>query len=371
MRRAREAREPATLAIDRSFVGGACAKPSAVSIREHRRAVIARADRAAYVLARRLASTADPQTVHDRIVQAMTCVVNAELGALALYVLEDRALRIVSTAGYPHAIVEHVRMQPDQGIIGRVFASGRAFLRNVPAAGEQRPHRPRYRTESSIVIPLQHAGARLGVVSVADPLTRETFTAADVVAMRRLVPAAMLALERLASKRELDRVASAARVDAVTGLVNRRYLQNRLEAEIERAQRLNQPLATILLDVDDFKQVNDTFGHVEGDKLLWEIAQIVRDSVRIFDVCARYGGEEFAVLLPGATEAVVRQVAERVRRTVEEAFTDAVAGPRITVSAGVALLAPRDTAEQLVRRADAALLAAKAQGKNVVRFAAP
>ena len=186
-----------------------------------------------------------------------------------------------------------------------------------------------------------------------------------------LEPVASLALERFRAYAELRTMARTAQVDPVTGLANRHYLQRRLDAEIERARRLQQPLAMVLLDVDDFKRVNDTWGHVEGDQLLREIAQLLTENVRIFDVCTRYGGEEFAIVMPGASESIVRHVAERVRRSVEDAFKGSLGGPKITLSAGGALLQSGDDAEQLFRRADAALLSAKRHGKNVVRFAAP
>jgi diguanylate cyclase (GGDEF)-like protein len=338
--------------------------------REQRAASVARADRIAYVLGRRLSVLSRPQDVYDRIVTAMARAARAEIGALALYLPDERALRIVSTAGYPHAIVDHVRLQPGEGIIGRVFASGRAQL-SVEAAEppDSRRVRRRYRTESSIVLPLQSGRTVLAVISVADPIGGEHFTRIDLLALRRLIPVTILALERLMARAESERVALVASIDPVTGLANRSYLQRQLDAEIERAQRVQQPLATILLDVDDFKRVNDTRGHIEGDRLLREIAQLVTESVRIFDVCGRYGGDEFAVVMPGATEPIVQQVAERVRRAVAERFTGATGGPRITLSVGVGLLQPHDTPEQLFRRADAALLAAKAQGKNAVRFA--
>jgi diguanylate cyclase (GGDEF)-like protein len=308
--------------------------------------------------------------MHDQILRAMTVAVDAEVGALALYVPEDAALQIVSTIGYPRSIVEHLRLNAGEGVIGRVYASGREFLMSETERPPVWPHRPRYRTESCIAIPLRHSHGSIGVVSVADPRSREHFTRDDLAALRRLVPVATLALERFRAYDELAAVASAARVDPLTGLANRRYLHSRVQAEIERALRLQQPLGMVLLDIDDFKRVNDTWGHVEGDHVLREVGQLLVENVRIFDVCTRYGGEEFAVVMPGATEAIVRQVAERVRRSVEDAFRGSLGGPKITLSAGGTLLESGDGPEQLFRRADAALLTAKRQGKNVVEIAA-
>ena len=93
-----------------------------------------------------------------------------------------------------------------------------------------------------------------------------------------------------------------------------------------------------MVDIDDFKRINDTLGHLEGDRALRDVANLLRRGVRIFDLCARYGGEEFAILMPGATRHVAVQVAERIRRVVHE--RSAKGGAAMTVSIGVGLLGP-------------------------------
>jgi diguanylate cyclase (GGDEF)-like protein len=338
-------------------------------MRAQRTATLVRAERIAHLLGRRLARLTDPDRIHAAITRAAAAAVKSDVAALALFVPEEGTLRIVSTYGYPQAIVEHVRLEPGEGVIGRVFASGRTFFAGAGPHAELFPARLRYRTASCIVIPLLSNGRTIAVLSVADPSEGDHFTHADILALRRVSPVATLALARLSTIREMEALAIAARVDPVTRLANRQYLIARLEAELERAQRLQQPLGMMLVDVDDFKRVNDTFGHLEGDHLLREIGALLTDNVRLFDVCTRYGGEEFAVLMPGAHESVARQVSERVRQAVEQAFRGSSGGPKITLSAGVALYQPGDTAARLIGRADAALLVAKAQGKNAVRFA--
>jgi diguanylate cyclase (GGDEF)-like protein len=337
--------------------------------RLQRAATLARAERIGYLLGRRVARASDPEQIHGYIVRAAAAAVRSDFAALALFVPEDGTLKIVSTHGYPQTIVEHVRLQPGEGVIGRVFASRRSFFAGAGRSTELFPARLRYRTSSCIVIPLMANGRSIAVLSVADPTEGDHFTRDDLHALKRLAPAATLALARLSTIREMEALAIAARVDPVTRLANRQYLIARLEAELERARRLHQPLGMMLVDVDDFKRVNDTFGHLEGDHLLREIGGLLTDNVRLFDVCTRYGGEEFAVVMPGAHEAVARQVSERVREAVEQAFRGSSGGPKITLSAGVALYQPGDTATGLIGKADAALLVAKAQGKNVVRFA--
>jgi diguanylate cyclase (GGDEF)-like protein len=334
-----------------------------------RAAALARAERIGYLLGRRSARLTDPERIYHDIARAAAAAVKADLAALALFVPDEGTLRIVSTFGYPQMIVEHVRLEPGEGVMGRVFASRRPFFAGAGPRAELFPSRLRYRTGSCIVIPLISNGRTLAVLSVADPVEGDHFTREDLHALQRVAPVATLALARLGTIRDMEALAIAARVDPVTRLANRQYLIGRLDAELERAQRLQQPLAMMLIDVDDFKRVNDTFGHLEGDHLLREIGALLTDNVRLFEVCSRYGGEEFAVVMPGAHESVARQVSERVRAGVEQAFRGSSGGPKITLSAGVAMFQPGDTAERLIGRADAALLVAKAQGKNAVRFA--
>lgn len=326
-----------------------------------------RAGRGAYALGRRLMRDGGPGYTHQAIVTALATAVDAQFGALALFAPDDGVLRIEATHGYPHAIVEHIRVRPGEGILGQVFASGRSLLVGADTPLVALPQRRRYRTQSCIVMPLNSRGAVLGVVAVSDPTDGKHFSRIDVRALKLYLPPVVLTLEahRLGSR--IAAVSRAAIVDPVTGLANRQYLGTRLDAEMQRARRVEQPLAVMLLDIDNFKMVNDTWGHLVGDRVLRDLAGLVSEHVRVFDVCTRYGGEEFAILMPGADQSVAFQVAERVRKAAEQAYGDAGSGVRITLSAGVTLLDAQDTAESVLDRADRALLRAKADGKNLVR----
>ncbi len=329
---------------------------------------LARVGCRAYALGRRLTRIDTPPDMHKAIVGAMASAVGAQYGALAVFARREGALRISATYGYPSAIVEHIRILPGEGILGQVFASGRALLADPLTSPATLPQRRRYRTQSFIALPLASKGGVLAVVAVADPREADHFDRADVRALRLFAPPAVLALEREMRREEVAEVSEAAIIDYVTGLANRQYLETRLQAEMQRATRLRQPLAVMLIDVDDFKRVNDTFGHLEGDRVLRDIAAVLSENVRSFDVCTRYGGEEFAILMPGAEQRVAVQIAERVRRAVEHSCGDGQSGVRITVSAGVSLMGEGDSPQELLRRTDRALLSAKAGGKNAVRF---
>jgi diguanylate cyclase (GGDEF)-like protein len=161
--------------------------------------------------------------------------------------------------------------------------------------------------------------------------------------------------------------------DGLTGLYNRREMQRMLKEEAERYIRYEQPTALIMVDIDHFKSVNDTYGHQVGDEVLRWVAYLMREMVRSVDKVARYGGEELAVILPEARAVDAYDVAERLRNAIAShpfAFTlddereETVLIP-ITISAGVACLPDdADSEDTLIEAADQALYEAKAQGRN-------
>jgi diguanylate cyclase (GGDEF)-like protein len=171
---------------------------------------------------------------------------------------------------------------------------------------------------------------------------------------------ATLNAELLEANRAL---AQAAVTDGLTGLKNHRAFQEALHSAAQMAERLQQPLSLIMFDIDHFKQFNDTFGHPAGDELLRQVAQVLRESARAYDVAARYGGEEFALLLPNTTLEQAVQVAERLRQQIR-----AIENPHAPVSAsfGVATYRRGTPPATLVYEADTALYRAKRSGRDQV-----
>lgn len=156
--------------------------------------------------------------------------------------------------------------------------------------------------------------------------------------------------------------------DALTSLFNSRHFYERGASEIERAARFKHPLALLLLDLDDFKHLNDTHGHLEGDKALVTVAKVIKSVLRTVDAAFRYGGEEFVVLLPETDIAAAVLVAERLRQSLTDTPMTTAAGVSLTIttSIGVAEYCPSEPIEDFVRRADEGVYEAKRQGKNRV-----
>ncbi|MDA3958407.1 GGDEF domain-containing protein [Oceanispirochaeta sp.] len=167
------------------------------------------------------------------------------------------------------------------------------------------------------------------------------------------------------TKEKLSRLAH---IDRLTLLYNRRYFDDVLSREVERARRYKQPLCLLMLDIDLFKKVNDVHGHPKGDQVLTEIASIISDNIRMIDIAARYGGEEMVVILPETDLDSALTAAEKLRSAIEKESTLRT-GLDITMSIGAAAFIPSENAVQdLIARADAALYRAKEKGRNRVAY---
>jgi diguanylate cyclase (GGDEF)-like protein len=221
---------------------------------------------------------------------------------------------------------------------------------------------------SNLSVPVKIKGRIIGFLNLASA-TPNAFTPLNADHLRAFASQAAIAIENAQLYEELQDLAL---TDALTGMVNRRGLLQLGEREVERAVRFQHPLAVVMLDIDFFKRVNDTYGHATGDRVLHALAEVCRTEVRKVDILARYGGEEFILLLPETDLDSAMQVAERLRQSVEEMVVlaegdESIAGSpvHVTVSLGIVMLSP-DTPDlaTLLARVDQALYAAKEQGRN-------
>jgi two-component system, cell cycle response regulator len=168
-------------------------------------------------------------------------------------------------------------------------------------------------------------------------------------------------------RKQNQRLAELSMTDPLTGLYNRRFLNERLKEELDRARRYQYPISCLMVDLDNFKDVNDHYGHLEGDRVLQHIALFLKNDSRVVDIVVRYGGEEFLLVLPQTDLGGAQVVGERFRMLVENTqFVEADPACRLTVSLGASAFATNAlrSTEELLKLADEALYEAKRSGKN-------
>jgi diguanylate cyclase (GGDEF)-like protein len=220
--------------------------------------------------------------------------------------------------------------------------------------------------ESMIGAPLLYQEQVQGVITLTK-LGAEQFDENDLRLLEIIAAQAAIAVDRARLYAELR---TEAVTDELTKLYNRRYLTERFKEERSRALRNGHTLVAVMLDIDGFKRVNDSYGHDAGDVVLRELALLTRGVVRAEDIVVRYGGEEFCVLMPEIPLEDAEQVAERLRAAIEHHQLRATAGVRrVTVSVGVACLFHNAHVDDLFSRADAAMYAVKRIGGNRVGIA--
>jgi diguanylate cyclase (GGDEF)-like protein len=217
--------------------------------------------------------------------------------------------------------------------------------------------------QDALVVPIQRSGQLMGAMELYLNEWRElNEDQADLLNGVASQAAIAISHAQLFQAQE-----ETALTDELTKLPNRRALAQRFLQETQRARRHHSALAFLMIDLDHFKHVNDTYGHLNGDAVLAELASILSNGLRESDVCARYGGEEFALILPETTESGARVLAERIRAKVASATF--AGGLKLTISVGVAATQEPSIYTQLIDRADQALYAAKQGGRNQVRAA--
>jgi diguanylate cyclase (GGDEF)-like protein len=252
-----------------------------------------------------------------------------------------------------------------KGTLEKVTATGKPvrIFDLVRALGHQRESDE---FKSLLAVPMISRGRVTGVLE-AKSKRMGAFLDQDEKIFSILAGSAALAIENASLHQKTKELTI---VDELTGMYNYRYFIKKLSQEIKRAERYKQHLSLLLIDIDWFKRCNDTHGHLFGNKVLRELAQRIKDSVRDVDVVSRYGGEEFAVILPQTNKKDAQTIGERIRHRVES--TDFVVEEggllvKVTVSLGVATYPENGTTpEHLIEKVDQALYLAKGRGKNMV-----
>lgn len=223
----------------------------------------------------------------------------------------------------------------------------------------------RYKTQSFLSYPILIGERRIGVMNFTDKAGGLAFDQRDLELLHAIAPQIAVAIDRTVLKSRAGELEQLSVTDSLTGLLNRRYLDKRLIEEIQRSKRHRFPMSLMMLDIDNFKSYNDTFGHQAGDAALKIVANVLQDILRGADVAARYGGEEFAILLPQTTSNEAAAIAERLRQRIEHTE---FSKRKITVSIGIAACSNEiDTPDDIIGAADYALYDAKNNGRNNVQ----
>jgi len=241
------------------------------------------------------------------------------------------------------------------------------MLADMPKIGiESAPREWRYKTSSFISYPIAIGDRRIAVMNFTDRAGNEAFGQKDLDLLSTIAPQIAMAIDRTKLKTKAGEYEQRSITDALTGLRNRGYLEERLLEEISQARRYRSSMCLLMIDVDHFKSYNDSFGHPAGDNVLKLIAHAFRETLRTADVAARYGGEEFAILLPHTSSEEAAAIAERIRQRVERTE---FAHRNVTISVGVASYSNEfEEPKDWITAADMALYDAKERGRNVIRI---
>lgn len=267
--------------------------------------------------------------------------------------------------------VKHLKIpvnDPDTSLLANAYNS-EALLHITQQSIENKyahdPFLQAFHTNEVIIVPLRSKNRVNGVIVADNYYTQKPITSEDYKIFTMLATQAGLAIE---NSRLYEETEYRSQTDPITGLWNHGYFQKQLTTEITDPRKTNHPISLMILDIDNFKKLNDTYGHQNGDLVLKEIAKILKDSSREIDFVCRYGGEEFSIILTQTNKDDGHYIAERLRQRIEEkqfSLLNTAEIINIHVSIGLATY-PTDaeTKEQLITKADKAMYKAKYNGKN-------
>ncbi|MFQ5700673.1 MAG: diguanylate cyclase [Acidobacteriota bacterium] len=317
-------------------------------------------------------SVVEPAKVMEIVMSHAQDLIPTEAWAVFLVDDKEHRLSLAQARGPFLNRVKSYRIKIGQGAAGWVVQYKKALLINN--VREDRRFDARFdmltgfRTRSILSAPLISRGRIIGVVQMMNR-RKGRFDTNDLAMLTTLVEPGAIALENATL---YQKSAELTITDDLTKLFNSRYLNVHLRREIKRSRRYGVPVSLIFLDLDGFKTINDSFGHLAGSRALVEVGQVILETVREIDVTSRYGGDEFTVILPqtGASGAMI--IAERIRRSIENQvfLKDLDHEVRLTASFGVATFPDHgETKEDLIQRADQAMYRIKDHNKNGVALA--
>src|SRR5437868_199261 len=313
-----------------------------------------------------------PESVYDSMLTRLGDIMSAE--RISLMILNDEAeeLSLEAAVGFKPNLSTPVRVKLGEEIAGAVMASGSAMMvRDVDSDSRvSRKWKSGYTARSFISYPITLGPRKVGVINLTGRVDGTAYDRDDLSLIEMMAPHIALLIDRTEWHKKAEQFQRMSLTDQLTGLPNRRYLEERLFEEVERSKRHGTPLTFMIIDVDRFKTFNDHYGHTNADSVLARTAQALRKCVRAIDMPARFAGDEFCIILPETEMSDAMFIAERLRKEVgkTEYLTDQGQQMRgVTISIGVSSFAvSRQSPLAIIETADRALYQAKTNGRNCV-----
>ncbi len=319
---------------------------------------------------RALTSTLKLKEVLNLIAEKTSQMVQCEAWSLLLMDHKTDELTFEIVSGQRPDVARGYRIKVGQGIAGWVAKEKEPILiqdaQKDPRFFSQVDDSSGFRTRSVLCVPLISKDKIQGVIELINKVDRNSFDRHDLDLVSTLAGYGAIAIE---NARLYEQAEELAITDDTTQIPNMRYFHHILNREVIRARRRDSTLSLLFIDLDHFKHVNDTYGHLNGSRLLMEIAHLLKRNLRAIDLVARYGGDEFVALLPDTDHGTAFRLAERLRAQVEAFAFRAEGGMVIQVTASVGVASFPDqaqTKEDLVRFADQAMYRAKGARRNLV-----
>lgn len=341
----------------------ALAKVNALNIAQQKADELAALQRGAAALL----STLDLEALLGQFLDESMSAIPADKGMLHLVIPETGELQVRAMQGYTDPRIRSLRPIAENNLTARSVRERKPLLVN-DIQGDTTVHHDddmpdERQPAATIIAPLILGDQTLGAISLSS-YRRHAFTETD---LQLLVSFAAMATTAINNAQLHAAVQKQAVTDTLTKVYNRRGLFELAHREVMRAHRFQRPLSALLMDIDHFKQINDTFGHLIGDTILAGVSAEFIKELRQVDLIGRYGGDEFIALLPETDLPQAMQIAERLRRSISEMpYNTPTAQVKITISVGVAVLGEEDTLEMLIKNTDMALYRAKEDGRNQV-----
>ena len=301
------------------------------------------------------------------LVQISAELIQAERISLLVFDKKSNCLSAKAAIGANAGVIKEEIGNLGKRIAQKVLQDGKPLVvEDIRKTEISDPHADRnYKSNSFISYPILIGQRKIGVLNITDRADGENFNELDLEILNAIMPQLAVLIYSAMLKHEAGEFEQRSVTDALTGLLNRLYLDERLPEEIRRSNREGFPMSFMMIDVDDFKSYNDNFGHTEGDRALKLVAHCLKDTLRGADVAARYGGEEFSVLLPQTTLCDAVTIGERIRQKVA---STKFPNRQVTISIGIASCSNTVcTAQEIIKWADDALYKAKRQGRNNVQ----